>query len=504
MMSDASPAVDATPARKPSPYVGPRPFRAEDEDLFCGREDESTGLMDKLLPGGVTLLHSPSGAGKTSLIQASVVPELAKLDFQMCGMTEPRFSALRVNLPPPEELRVANCYVYSVVNGLVGHLVDRHAAASMTIEDALVRLAREKDPECRQMIVLDQLEEILRLNPADIEGQKEFFIQLGMCLRRGRRWALLAMREDYIGGLARFKRYFPNELRTTYRLDFLDAEAATAAAQGPAAERGVTFADDAVRQLIADLGPDRSGDIEGGDAVTPPYVEPFLLQVVCDSLWRKLSKERGADFTTIDVNDLASVRPYDKILSKYYHGVLRDAVGDDRDAERSLRGWIDEHLISQRTTRRPTRSLPPMEIREAAMKALSEGYLIRDDPRPGGTWWELSHDMLVQPIVQDNDSWRLSNLAPWQLMFEAWHSTGNRKFLLRGPELREVRSLAREGKLSGPERTFLDESRRVAADENRLARLEDQLGRSRFGFRISLALNALLIFLISFLLWTGR
>ena len=138
------------------------------------------------------------------------------------------------------------------------------------------------------------------------------------------------------------------------------------------------------------------------------------------------------------------------------------------------------------------------------MRALSEGYLIRDDPRPGGTWWELSHDMLVQPIVQDNDSWHLSNLAPWQVMFEAWQSTGSREFLLRGAELREVRSLAREGKLSGPEKTFLDESRRVAADEKRLARLEDQLGRSRVGFRISFALNVLLLFLIAFLLWTGR
>jgi hypothetical protein len=110
----------------------------------------------------------------------------------------------------------------------------------------------------------------------------------------------------------------------------------------------------------------------------------------------------------------------------------------------------------------------------------------------------------VQPIVQDNDSWRLSNLAPWQVMFEAWQRTGSRKFLLRGAELREVRSLARGGKLSGPEKTFLDESRRVAADESRLARLEDQLGRSRAGFRISFALNVLLIILIFFLLWKGR
>ena len=499
-MNDMSSAIDTKPARKSSPYVGPRPFR-KGEPLY-GREAELTGLMDKLLPGGVTLLHSPSGAGKTSLIQASVVPELGTHDFQICGATKPRFAALRVNLPPPRDLDVANQYIYSVVNGLVGHLIDKHLAARMTIEDALALFAQNDGSDRRQMIVLDQLEEILTLNPADIDGQKEFFIQLGMCLRSGRRWALLAMREDYMGGLARFKRYFPNELRCTYRLDFLGAEAATAAMQMPATEHGVTFADDAARQLVADLRQVRGDD--SGNAVISPYVEPVLLQVVCDSLWRSLSKDRMADFTTINVEDLARVRPFDKTLSKYYRGVVREAVGKDRNAERSLRDWIDEHLISKRTTRRPTVSLPPVEIREVAMRVLSERYLIRDDPRPGGIWWELSHDMLVQPIVQDNDSWRLSNLAAWQVMAEAWQrSDRSRGFLLRGAQLREARLLAHQAEPTDLERAFLHESQKVAADEGRLARLEDQLSRSRVGFRTSLALNLLFAFLILFSLWKG-
>ena len=494
--------TDAKPAGKPSPYVGPRPFRAGER--FYGREDELTGLMDKLLPGGVTLLHSPSGAGKTSLIQASVVPELSKQDFQICSATKPRFSALRVDLPPPKKLRVANRYVFSVVNGLVGHLVDQHVAAEMTIEQALVRFAAEKDPDCRQMIIVDQLEEILRLNPADTEAQKEFFVQLGLCLRRGRRWALLAIREDYLGGLARFRRYFPNELRVTYRLDFLDAEAATAAVQKPAAECGVTFDDDAVRQLVADLGPARGDDGGGGDAgdsaISPPYVESFLLQVVCDSLWRNLSKVPIADFTTINVGDLALVRPYDKTLSEYYRAVVRDAVGENPDAERNLRDWIDEHLISQRTMRRPTLSQPPLKRRKAVMKALTEGYLIRDDPRPGGTWWELSHDMLVQPIVQDNDSWRLSNQAPWQVMFDAWKRTSSREFLLQGDQLSEAQSLTHKQKLSDLENTFFKESSQLAEDKGLQAQLKGQFSRYRTSFYISIALNSLCILLIIFLL----
>ena len=89
-------------------------------------------------------------------------------------------------------------------------------------------------------------------------------------------------------------------------------------------------------------------------------MEPFLLQVVCDSLWRNLSKDPMARFHEYQCRRPGPIRPYDKTLSEYYRGVVRQAVGENPDAERNLRDWIDEHLISQRTTRRPTLSqLPP-------------------------------------------------------------------------------------------------------------------------------------------------
>jgi hypothetical protein len=232
-------------------------------------------------------------------------------------------------------------------------------------------------------------------------------------------------------------------------------------------------------------------------------VESFLLQVVCDSLWRSLSKDPIADFTTINVGDLALVRPYDNTLSEYYRGVLRDAVGDNRDAERSLRDWIDEHLISQRTMRRPTLSQPPLKKPKAVMRALSEGYLIRDDPRPGGTWWELSHDMLLQPIVQDNDAWRLSNQAPWQVMFDGWKRTRSREFLLQGDQLWEARSLTRKQKLSDLENTFFKESNQLAEDKGQQAELTYQYNRYRASFYVSATLNALCIVLILFLVLKG-
>jgi hypothetical protein len=216
--------MSAPVRRMRNPYVGPRAFRKD--ELFFGREAETEGLLDKLLPSGVLLLHAPSGAGKTSLIQAAIVPELRNQRFQICASVTSRFSALRVNLPPPENVDVANRYVFSVVNGLIGHLVDRTKASGMTIAAALDLLERQAPPggepddraqpdraqpdRAQQVVVIDQLEEVLTLDRNDTAGQTEFFRQLGSALRRGRRWALLSMREDHLGGLDKYKRYFQN------------------------------------------------------------------------------------------------------------------------------------------------------------------------------------------------------------------------------------------------------------------------------------------------------
>ena len=76
----ASTEVEAATATQPTrPYVGPRAFQPG-EPLY-GRDRESRQLLDLISAERVVWLHSPSGAGKSSLIQAVLVPELEKLRF---------------------------------------------------------------------------------------------------------------------------------------------------------------------------------------------------------------------------------------------------------------------------------------------------------------------------------------------------------------------------------------------------------------------------------------
>lgn len=58
------------------PYKGLRPYEESDQDLFFGRDDERDVLIDKVLTNRLTLLFAATGVGKTSLLQAAVLPSL--------------------------------------------------------------------------------------------------------------------------------------------------------------------------------------------------------------------------------------------------------------------------------------------------------------------------------------------------------------------------------------------------------------------------------------------
>jgi hypothetical protein len=493
----ATPAEALGPADPPAnPFVGPRPFR--EGELFFGRERETKGLLNMLMSGRIGLLHSPSGAGKTSLIQARLIPEMASRGFQICASADPKFSAIRVGNPPPGDF-CGNRYVHSAVSCIYGQLVDDPVELSeWTIHDTLLRLSDRHEGDPQQFLVFDQFEEILTVDPTDQDGQREFFRQLGESLEHSHRWALFAMREDFIGGLDRFLRYVPGQLRSTYRLDLLDAEAALRAAREPAARRGVEFKANAAAELVRDLRTVRVDSPRGGsDEHEGNFVEPVLLQVVCDNLWRKLSQDQGEAFTEISLSDVAAFQPLETAIARYYRRTLRKATHKDPQAERILRDWVEEKLLTPQLLRGQTTTKPRVTDPDDALRVMQERYLVRVDPRPNGVWYELSHDRLIDAIVDDNQSWRERSLSAWQLAAYRWHREGNDNLLLlSATELRSARLSMRGLQLTDFERAFLDLSAKRVADAGKLASLRAQAIRVSLLLAGSLLLNLVLILLL--------
>ena len=288
-MTDTSPEA----AAPTNPYVGPRSFQYG-EHLY-GRDRERAELTNVVTAQRIVLLYSPSGAGKSSLLEAALRPQLEQTDFRV-------LPTIRVgHEPPPEfdELDVRNRYVLSTLLSLEQERPDDESLdptdlAAMDLHEYLevldATLERENaagtlDP----CYFFDQFEELFTLDPTDVDDKASFLREVGIVLRDRRRWALFAMREDFIAQLDPYLSLLPTRLSARYRLDLLGVEAARVAMRQPAIHAGVEFAVDAADHLIDDL---RRVKVQRGGRVVEelgPHIEPVQLQVVCRQLWSSLA-----------------------------------------------------------------------------------------------------------------------------------------------------------------------------------------------------------------------
>jgi hypothetical protein len=98
------------------PYKGPDSYETEDADYFFGRNRESEAIVAKILSARCTLLHAQSGTGKTSILNARVIPALEEQTwsaFRILPRHNPsdavRNGSMLGLLPPPDaELHALN------------------------------------------------------------------------------------------------------------------------------------------------------------------------------------------------------------------------------------------------------------------------------------------------------------------------------------------------------------------------------------------------------------
>ncbi len=228
-----------------NPYVGPRPLRFGEH--LHGRARELDRLCDAVVADRVVLLYSPSGAGKSSLLEAGLRPALGAKGFFVAP-------TIRVNLDMP-----GNRYATSTLLSLNEALpADRgqgpEALAATTLAEYVSSASvASLHTEAEICLIFDQFEEVFTLDPLDVAAKAVFFEQLGELLRDRGVWAVIAMREDYIAQLDAYLGVFPRRLATRQRLDFLDERSALAAVRNPAAAMGVEFTDEAAQLLVGDL-----------------------------------------------------------------------------------------------------------------------------------------------------------------------------------------------------------------------------------------------------------
>lgn len=426
-----------------SPYVGPRTFTEKERSLFFGRDREVEDLIHLLLAERIVLLHSPSGAGKSSLLQAGLIPKLQELHFETKG-----------------PLRVNDC-------------------ANFPWEENL-----SKDPN-GEVIIFDQFEEIVTVDPLNVDAKRRFFQQLGRALHNRKRWAVFAIREDYLATLDPYLNFIPTRLSNTFRLNLLGEKAAKDAICLPAQNAGIPFTKEASDALFDDL---RTIQIElpggGKGSAKGEFVEPVQLQVVCSRIWSDLpgdvqeigvdnirAKKDGGNTDAADKDqskkDQAgktdSFSEVDRALADFYSETVKAVAeipeaADKKITERDLRDWFEQHLITRQGIR--TQVLRSEGLGQKISQGLIEGYVVRSETRSNRDFLELAHDRLIQPVLASNKEWRDANLSPFQREAEKWNENSERSpdRLLRGQALQQAEAWAKSNVPNATELAFLKAS----------------------------------------------
>lgn len=439
-------------ANKGNPFVGPRPF--ETGERLWGRDREIRKLDDLLSARRIVILCSPSGAGKSSLVQAGLVPRL-KPSFDIWGPTRVRQEA---------NGHGGNRYVLSTVRGFEEGIPERlrrptELLAGQTLADYVAERPRRRSAPDNILLVFDQFEEILTVDPLALQAKREFFDQLGALLREPQVWALFVLREEFLVALDPYAEQVPTHLKHRFRLDLLGLDGAREAMVNPAQSAGREFT--AAESLIRDLATMKVQQFDGSFVEqTGNHVEPVQLQVVCRRLWEAIPEDERA----IRREDVKRFGNVGEALAGYYTDSVENLGADSLDQVRAIRDWFGEKLITADGIRGQVRRGAgqsdglPNEI----VDQLLNTHLVRADKRAGATWYELSHDRLLVPVRESNAAWKAENLSEAQQRAQVWEREGRPPgLLLQGQALREAEKWAEGSALITPgERLFLEESRK--------------------------------------------
>ncbi len=232
-MSDGALPATIEPTR--TPYVGLAPFTADDAPFFFGRAREQTIVTANLRATRLTLLYGPSGVGKSSLLQAGVVPRLRELAAEqhakgrVAGQAPFAIAALRSWHDPP----LAG--LMETVRASIAEAPGAPRPSPWTPGTDVVETLRAWTLLARTLlIVLDQFEDYF-IYRSDEDGPETLAGELPRIVNaRGLRVnVLVALREDALAKLDRFKGPLPQLFTNYLRIGPLDRGGALRAIEGP-------------------------------------------------------------------------------------------------------------------------------------------------------------------------------------------------------------------------------------------------------------------------------
>jgi hypothetical protein len=362
------PAVDLPPAPLPSsPYKGLDSYGENDRSLFFGRDQEIERLAALIHAHRLVLFYGASGTGKTSLLQAGVIPRLRYSD--------PGYTVVVVRAF--EDVRA------SIRHALARHVESATLSPDESLLDSLIQVTQELGPT---VLMLDQFEEFFM--HFDVETRRQIVDELAAvyAAQDVPVKIVFSLREDYLARMGELETRLPEIFRVRFQLRPLSPDQARHTITRPVEVLGKGYEPTLVDRLLADLA---------DEGVMPPQ-----LQLVCSTLYDQLSP----------ADPLITLASYERlggaagILKAYLVGELGRLGGPERTLARSL---LKELVDSQGNKRICTEgdlvsALGISSIQLVpVLEKLVRSHLVRplDLEQRAETGYELAHEYLVHQIM---------------------------------------------------------------------------------------------------------
>jgi tetratricopeptide (TPR) repeat protein len=391
-------ASTVTGGAESSPYVGDRPFGAQDAEAFFGRTVEIAGVASLWRRHRLTVLFGPSGSGLTSLLRAGVLPQLAGLSIEVLpvGRVSQRSTF------PVAALSEHNPYTLSLLSAW-SPAESQTRLARLTLVDFLGkrwRYIRHRDAYGDTSPVLsaiDQAEELLTGQVDSNRSSEAFIGQLAAALREiSELHVVICVRSDYKGELVARLTDGGCVVDAEYELHPLSPKAALDAVRLPLQQAGRSFASGAAEDIVADLS--------GGGDRDAAEIAPAMLQAVCARLWRTVPAH-VREVTDLELTRRGGVRQW---LADYCDMAVLTVSRDYGLPAEELSTWLREWFITGLGKRAfvdegltHTKGMP-----NAIVLALRDLHVITAELRAGSRWFTLQHDCLVAPVREARDRFR--------------------------------------------------------------------------------------------------
>ena len=491
---------------KGSPFRGLAAFGAKHAPVFFGRSRDITKVIDRLKDAAekgcpFLLVDGASGAGKSSLVRAGLVPRLTaagvvpSVDIWRVAVMRPAeivgdpFAALarallvaESDLPEAEQgrppaLPELSASDFPRADDLAALLAHADASAPKPILStfsAIEQTAREKEGYSRAvkvalLLVVDQLDELFG---ADIGNdiRARFAQLLGLLARSGRVWVIATLRADLFDHFLSQKDL--KQLKddgSSYDLAPPDAAALAEIVRAPAAAAGLVYESDT--KTGERLDERLLADAERADLLP-------LLQFTLNQLFEaRERRDHGGQLTFAAYRALGGLEG--AVEKEAEAAFARLGATEQARLPRLLRELVAPAGDATMTAARAAFDIRPVPLADAAydeasarlVQALIDARILLSSGEGGQATVRLAHARVLDSwqraskIVADNaDFYRIR--AEVEEQRRRWDAAGRRRDLLigRGRPLAEAESIVRNfsGELPTATREFVRRSGRRA------------------------------------------